>query len=74
MNVHAPYVAAICKHPFPSGSHALFSASATYSVGFLPDFEADDARSAIVSSRRDVLLRRHASRMSSRGEAPWIVF
>jgi hypothetical protein len=67
-----PYVAATCKHPFPTGSAALFSVSATYSSGFLPAFFASWPKSAIVSSRREVLFRRHASRTSSRGEAPCV--
>lgn len=69
-DVQLPYVAATCRHPFPTPSLASFRICATYSAGCFPFFEAEDSRSAIVSSRRSVLLRRHASRMSSRGDAP----
>lgn len=40
------------------------------SVGLPPDFFAEDATFSRVSSRRVVLLRRHDSKMSSRGDAP----
>lgn len=66
-----PYVAATCKQPLPTPSAALFSVSAMYSVGFLPAFSAALVRSARVSSRREVLFRRHASNISSLGEAPY---
>jgi hypothetical protein len=56
--------------PLPTPSRALFSMPATCSAGFFPDLEAAEVRSANVSSRRLVLLRRHASNMSSLGDAP----
>jgi hypothetical protein len=42
------------------------------SVGLPPDFFAVDATFSRVSSSRVVLLRRHDSKMSSRGDAPLI--
>ena len=66
-----PYVAATWRTPLPTASRALFSMPATYSTGIFPDFEAAEARSAIVSSSSEVLFRRQDSMMSSRGDAPW---
>jgi hypothetical protein len=71
--VQLPYVAATCKQPLPTPSAALFSVSATYSVGSFPALDAADVRSEIVSSRREVLLRRQASKISSLGDAPWVL-
>jgi hypothetical protein len=64
-------VAATCKTPLPTPSRALLRICATSSVGAPPDLLAEDVMSAIVSSRRLVLLRRQASKTSSRGDAPW---
>jgi hypothetical protein len=70
VNLQLPYVAATCKTPLPTPSLAVLSICATSSVGLPPDFEAVEVMSASVSSSSEVLLRRHDSKMSSRGDAP----
>jgi hypothetical protein len=69
-SLQLPYVAATCKTPLPTPSLAVLSICATSSVGLPPDLEAVEVMSASVSSSSEVLLRRHDSKMSSRGDAP----
>lgn len=73
IHLQLPYVAATCRTPLPTPSRALFRICATSSAGLPPDFPAEDAMFAMVFSRSSVLLRRHDSKTSSRGEAPWII-
>lgn len=71
MNAQLPLLAATCNAALPMPSRASFKRAATAS-SWLWEGEVGLVLE-IVSWSRSMLLRRQASIMSSRGEAPWLI-